>query len=413
MSVPDNAHSLKGTTAKTRKPVPRGLKMTGPVIFSYGFRPFFLGAGIWAVFAMLLWILSLTLGMPLGGSYDALNWHAHEMLFGFGSAVLAGFLLTAVPNWTGSLPVSGTPLIVLSGVWLAGRLAFLYPDLINFYAAIALESLFLPLLLAICAREIIAGHKWKDLKVLIGLGALTIANLTFHYTVITGGDIALASRIAVSAYMMLIMIIGGRIVPSFTRNWLNRNNNPRFPVPFNRYGIACLIAGAVTLLSWIIAPDTVATLLLACLAAVMHSARLIRWRGWQTYSEKLLLILHIAYAFIPAGFIAIALSAAGLLNTYSTLHIITVGAIGGMMLAVMGRATRGHTGNALNASLTTSLSYICLVASALIRPFAEIILNYFHTILAVSALLWIAAFALFVIEYAPMLVQDRRLRSGE
>ncbi len=100
--------------------IPRGLKMTGPVILSYGFRPFFLGGAIWAVMAMLLWILSLTIGLPLGGSYGALNWHAHEMVFGFSSAVLAGFLLTAVPNWTGRLPVSGGPLAVLCGVWLAG-----------------------------------------------------------------------------------------------------------------------------------------------------------------------------------------------------------------------------------------------------------------------------------------------------
>ncbi|WP_439271644.1 NnrS family protein [Pseudochrobactrum sp. HB0163] len=385
--------------------------MTGPVLFSYGFRPFFLGAGIWAVLAMLLWILSLTLGMPLGGSYDALNWHAHEMLFGFGSAVLAGFLLTAVPNWTGRLPVSGRRLIVLAGFWLGGRLAFLYPDLIDFYAAIALESLFLPLLLMICAREIIAGKQWKNLKVLLGVFILTCANIIFHSMVITGSDIALASRIAISAYMLLIMIIGGRIVPSFTRNWLNRKQKTRFPIPFNRYDGACIATGAITLLSWIIAPETSTTLLLAILAALMHFIRLIRWRGLETAAEKLLLILHIAYAFIPAGFIAIALSAADQLNAYSTLHILTVGAIATMMLAVMGRATRGHTGNALSASPVTILSYICLIMSAVIRPLAEIIPHYFHTILAVSALLWIAAFVLFIIEYAPMLLRDRRQRA--
>lgn len=405
MSAPDI------TRPTTRKPVPRGLKMTGPVLFSYGFRPFFLGAGIWAVLAMLLWILSLTLGMPLGGSYDALNWHAHEMLFGFGSAVLAGFLLTAVPNWTGRLPVSGRRLIVLAGFWLGGRLAFLYPDLIHFYAAIALESLFLPLLLMICAREIIAGKQWKNLKVLLGVFILTCANIIFHSMVITGGDIALASRIAISAYMLLIMIIGGRIVPSFTRNWLNRKQKTRFPIPFNRYDGACIATGAITLLSWIIAPETSTTLALAILAALMHFIRLIRWRGLETAAEKLLLILHIAYAFIPAGFIAIALSAADQLNAYSTLHILTVGAIATMMLAVMGRATRGHTGNALSASPVTILSYICLIMSAVIRPLAEIIPHYFHTILAVSALLWIAAFVLFIIEYAPMLLRDRRQRA--
>jgi uncharacterized protein involved in response to NO len=127
-----------------QKGMPRGLKMTGPVLLSYGFRPFFLGGAIWAVLAMLFWILSLTLGMPLGGSYGGLNWHAHEMVFGFSSAVLAGFLLTAIPNWTGGLPVSGTPLAILCGVWLAGRLVFLEPDLIDVHFAVVVESLFCP-----------------------------------------------------------------------------------------------------------------------------------------------------------------------------------------------------------------------------------------------------------------------------
>lgn len=393
---------------KPRKPVPRGLKTTGPVIFSYGFRPFFLGAGLWAILTMLLWILSLTISIPLGGSYDALNWHAHEMLFGFGSAVLAGFLLTAVPNWTGNLPVSGQPLIILFGCWLIGRLIFLYPDLIDVRIAVILESLFLPLLLIICAREIIVGKQWKNLKVLLGLALLTAANIIFHYSVITQQGIDLASRFAVSAYVLLIMIIGGRIIPSFTRNWLNRQQKSNFPIPFNHYDTVCIIIGFATLISWTIAPETTVTFVLSCLAAILHFIRISRWRGLETASEKLLFSLHIAYAFVPVGFIAIALSAIELLNSYSTLHILTVGVIATMMLAVMGRATRGHTGNILSASPVTVLSYIFLILAALIRPFAEIMPAYFYTTLSVSSLLWIAAFVLFILEYAPMLMADRK-----
>ncbi|SPU62322.1 NnrS family protein [Brucella melitensis] len=392
--------------------IPRGLKMTGPVILSYGFRPFFLGGAIWAVMAMLLWILSLTIGLPLGGSYGALNWHAHEMVFGFSSAVLAGFLLTAVPNWTGRLPVSGGPLAVLCGVWLAGRLAFLAPDLVHIDVAVAIESLFLPFLLFIAAREIIAGHHWRNLKVLGGIAGVMIANFAFHYLVLTDGDVTFANRIGVSAYVILVTLIGGRIIPSFTRNWLNRMGKTRFPVPFNRYDALTLIVGVVACLSWIFLPESSLTAVLALIAAAFHLVRLYRWRGWTVAREKLLVILHVAYLFVPGGFVAIALSALDRLNPFSALHVMTVGAIGAMMLAVMTRATRGHTGRELVASPMTQIAYVCIIAAAVIRPFAEIMPNFFHTLLAASALLWMLAFGLFVVEYGPMLLRKRRSRMG-
>lgn len=395
-----------------RKPVPRGLKTTGPVLFSYGFRPFFLSGAVWAILAMLLWILSLTLGTPLGGSYGGVNWHAHEMLFGFASAVMAGFLLTAVPNWTGGLPVSGGPLVFLWGLWLAGRVAFLQPDFAGALFAVTVESLFLPFLLFICAREIVAGRQWKNLKVLAGVTLVMAANIAFHVLVLTDGDVALANRIAVSAYVLLIMVIGGRIVPSFTRNWLNRMGSTRFPVPFNRYDVVCILTGALAAASWIVAPDETVTAVLATLAAGLHAVRLYRWRGWTVSREKLLLILHVAYAFVPLGFVSVALAAIGRLNPYSALHVLTVGAMGLMMLAVMTRATRGHTGRELTASPLTQVAYLSLIAAALLRPLAEVLPNFFHTVLAASALLWMLAFGLFLLEYAPMLTRLRRAPIG-
>ena len=145
--------------------IPRGIATTGPVLFSYGFRPFFLGASLWAIFAMAGWIAALTTGIDIAGEYGPAHWHAHEMLFGFSSAVLAGFLLTAVPNWTGRLPVSGRPLAYLFALWVAGRLALLATDVIGLKFAVIIEAAFMPALLAICAREIIVGRKWKDLKI--------------------------------------------------------------------------------------------------------------------------------------------------------------------------------------------------------------------------------------------------------
>ncbi|MBN9056043.1 MAG: NnrS family protein, partial [Rhizobiales bacterium] len=208
--------------ARVSRAVSRGLSRTGPVLFSYGFRPFFLAGGVWAVVAMVLWIATITGRIDLAGDYGAPNWHAHEMLFGFASAVLAGFLLTAVPNWTGRLPVSGWPLAGLFGLWCAGRLALLAADRIGVAEAAVIDGLFLPVLLGICTREIVAGRKWKDLKILGGLLALSLANAVFHVAVIGGGDDHMAIRLGVAAYVVLVMIVGGRIVPSFTRNWLNK-----------------------------------------------------------------------------------------------------------------------------------------------------------------------------------------------
>ena len=193
--------------ARVSRAVPRGLSRTGPVLFSYGFRPFFLGGGLWAIVAMALWIAAISGRIDLAGDYGAANWHAHEMLFGFASAVLAGFLLTAVPNWTGRLPVSGWPLGGLFALWCAGRLALLATDGIGVVAAAVIDGLFLPVLLAICTREVVAGRKWRDLKVLGGLLALSLANGIFHVAVIAGGHDHMALRLAVSAYIVLVMIV--------------------------------------------------------------------------------------------------------------------------------------------------------------------------------------------------------------
>lgn len=388
--------------------IPRGLARTGPVIFSYGFRPFFLGGALWAIVAMVLWIAALSGFIDLGGDYGAPNWHAHEMLFGFASAVLAGFLLTAVPNWTGRLPVSGKPLVWLFALWCAGRLLLLLPDKVGVVTAAAVDGLFLPALLAICAREVIAGRKWKDLKVLGGLLALSVANIVFHVAAIEGDLSQMATRLAISAYTVLVIIVGGRIVPSFTRNWLNRFGRTDFPVPYNGFDTAAILTGIAALAIWTIEPESIVAVPTALLAAFMHAMRLIRWRGWTTWPEQLLVVLHVAYAFIPVGFITIALAALDVMDTRSVLHVFTVGVIGCMMLAVMTRASLGHTGRKLAASRVTIAAYVSLIACALLRPAAEFFPSAMMHLYACSALLWIVGFGLFCVEYGPILMHERK-----
>ncbi|MFD1881956.1 NnrS family protein [Paracoccus pacificus] len=397
-------------TESKRPRIPRGLKQDGAAIWSYGFRPFFLGGAMWAVAAMALWIAALAHGLPLGGGFGAPLWHAHEMVFGFAPAVLAGFLLTAIPNWTGSLPVAGTPLIALFGLWLSGRIAMAAAGLTGLTFASALDALFLPVFLWICAREIIRGRKWNDLKVLAGVLAIALGNIGFHLAVATGGDLGLWVRGAVAGYVVLVTIIGGRIIPSFTRNWLNQRGLGPMPVAYNRFDMAVIAVSALTLAAWVFRPDAPLIAPAALIAGGLNAVRLLRWRGAAVRAEWLLLVLHLAYAFVPLGFFAIALAILRLIQPVSALHVLTVGVIATMMLAVMTRATRGHTGRPLTASRLTVLSYLCLFAAALARPLADI--GNSPRLIEASGALWILGFTLFVVEYGPMLLRTRRQPRG-
>jgi uncharacterized protein involved in response to NO len=274
-----------GSAEQARKGgIPRGLSQSAPVLFSYGFRPFFLGAAVWAVVTMALWIASLTGLLPVAEDYGPAHWHAHEMLFGYSSAVLAGFLLTAVPNWTGRLPVSGWPLFWLFALWLVGRLVFLIPNIAT-GTVVAIDSLFLPALLLICVREVVAGRKWKDLKVMGGLLALTSGNILFHLQVMQGGHPDIAIKLAVSAYVVLVMIIGGRIIPSFTRNWINKVGRTDFPAPYGRFDSVAILTGVAALAAWMLLADGWIVAALTCAASMLHAVRLTRWRGWTTLDE--------------------------------------------------------------------------------------------------------------------------------
>lgn len=398
------------TIPAARRPggVPRGLSTTAPIIFSYGFRPFFLAAALWAIVAMILWIASLAGLTDVAETYGTVHWHAHEMLFGYASAVLAGFLLTAVPNWTGRLPVSGWPLVFLFLVWVAGRLALLLSGHIGTVAAILADSVFLPLLLFICVREVVAGRKWKDLKVVGGLLALSVANIMYHLAVAGGQHPAAGIKLALSAYTAMILVVGGRIIPSFTRNWINKTGRTDFPAAYDRFDTAAILCGVATLAAWIVLDDGRLVAGAAGLAAVMHAIRLARWRGWTTTAEMLVTVLHVAYLFVPLGFLAIGLAAVNLFDETSAIHVLSVGTVTTMMLAVMTRASRGHTGRVLTASPMTIASYAAIVLCAFLRPSAGLFPEFASLIYSLSGIAWLAAFGLFVLEYGPMLIRVRR-----
>ena len=382
-------------------------------LFSYGFRPFFLGAGVWAVVAMALWIGSVAGLWRLAEGYGALAWHAHEMLFGYSAAVIAGFLLTAVPNWTGGLPVAGWRLALLFLLWCAARLAFLVTGLTGPLPAVVLDSFFLPCLLLLMAREVVVGRNWRNVKPLVLVAILAAANVGFHVEVLSTGLSITASRVAVAALIGLIMLIGGRIVPSFTHTWLLQRSSKRLPVSFDRFDVVTLLVSGGALVLWIVAPMTDATGVLFFIAAILQAVRLWRWEGLRAWREPLVVILHIGYAFVPLGFLlgGISISEPHVFACTAAMHVWTVGAIGIMTLAVMTRATRGHTGRELAASALTVAIYASVIAASVLRIAAGAYPQAYGSLLELAGIAWIAAFCLFLLEYAPMLLRPRLARA--
>lgn len=375
----------------------------GPALFAYGFRPFFLAAGSWAAFGILLWLPQYRGMLTLPTHFGALDWHIHEMLYGYVAASIAGFLLTAIPNWTGRLPVSGWPLAALALLWLAGRAAILFSATIGGIAAAAVDVSFLVTLGAVAAREIIAGKNWRNLRVLLVLGVLAAGNVVFHAEVLTKGAADYGVRIAIAAVIVLISLVGGRIVPSFTNNWLARHNPGRMPTPFARFDMAALAASALALLAWIAAPAHLVTGALLLLAGLLQAVRLARWAGHRTHADRLVLVLHVAYGFVPLGFLLIGLSAlTELVPASAGIHAWTGGAFGLMTLAVMTRATLGHTGQPLQAGWATQTIYALVLLAALLRVAAALTGSLAVIELAGGA--WIAGFALFVLAYGRLLV---------
>ena len=381
----------------------------GAAILSYGFRPFFLFGAIWAALVVAIWLPMLGGWLTLPTALSPLEWHAHELVYGYVPAIVAGFLLTAVPNWTGRLPVTGTPLLALVSVWAAGRLAILLSAQIGAPIAAAIDLLFLACLAGVIAREIIAGRNVGNLKVLALVGLFLIGNAIFHAeaSLMNGGS-GYGIRIGIGGAVLLITLIGGRIVPSFTRNWLARQPPGRLPIAFNTFDLTSLVAGTVAIACWIAYPRTLSTAGLAALAGVLHTLRLARWAGSRTTAEPLVLVLHVGYAFVPIGFLLLTLAtvAPGVVAASGTLHAWTVGAIGTMTLAVMTRASLGHTGQALAASPSTQVIYAAIVVAALARVLAAFDV-WRDATLSVSAAAWVLAFGTFALSFGPLLARPR------
>ncbi len=390
--------------------IPRTRPGNYPAILSYGFRPFFLAGALYGSGAILFWLPLFYGSLATSSAFAPVDWHIHEMLFGYLAAIVTGFLLTAIPNWTGRLPLQGGPLLILVSFWLAGRVAVFFSALIDWRVVAALDCVFLLAVAAAATREIVAGRNWRNLKVLVPLLVLLVADVVFHIEAHLNGITDISRRLGIGAAIALIMIIGGRIIPSFTRNWLVRENPGRLPAPFVRFDMVTIAVSAVALGAWVFVPVNVASSILLTGAALLNTIRLMRWAGDRTFRDPLVLILHLAFAFLPTGFLLCGLTALfpDVVPQAAGLHAFGVGAIGCMTLAVMTRATLGHTGRQLKASTGTCALYGAVIGAGALRIVAAFTND--ETLLVLSAAAWVAAFLGYAALFGSMLASPSRRR---
>lgn len=375
----------------------------GPALFSFGFRPFFLFAAIWATMTVPLWITALLFGGETLEVVFTRGWHVHELLFGYSGAVIVGYLTVAGANWTGHFPVAGRPIFVLLVIWLAGRVAMLasWPILSG-----AIEASFLILFAMALWREQLAARNWRSVAPCIVVSLLACSDVMFHVSP-PGQPLSAASeRFAMALILFMIAMIGGRLVPSFTRNWMAQRKIAPEPAPYGRLDIAGAALAAAALTAWVLLPSSRASAVLLLLAGAATLIRLLRWRGWVARSEAMVWILHAGYGWLAVGLALLGLSilVPEQVPTTAAIHSLTVGAIGVMTLAVMTRTSRSHTGRPRQADRSTVAMYVLINLAAALRVAAPLWIGSQLQLLTLSAVCWSLAFGLFMLSYGPMLV---------
>jgi uncharacterized protein involved in response to NO len=380
----------------------------GPAFLSYGFRPFFLCAALFGGVAVPAWVLIVAGVSDSAFLYAPREWHVHEMLFGFLPAVITGFVLTAIPNWTGRPPVRGIPLMSLLVLWLTGRLLLAVPWSTLVVPAIV-DGAFLVMLAALVWREIAAGGSWGPAPIGVVISLYAGANILFHVLALHGVATDLPERLALALIMLLLTLIGGRVTPNFTREFLVRAHKTALPAFFSRFDTVSIMLVVVAALVWIVQPESIAAGGMLVVAGSANLIRLSRWRGWMTWREPLVLILHVGYGWLALSMLALggAILKIGL-PPANALHVLTTGAVGAMTLGVMTRASLGHTGRSKHADHVTVLIYALVNLGAVLRvvvptPDAPTALTYL--MLGLAAIGWSGAYALFALVYGPFLVR--------
>ncbi|HTE40749.1 MAG TPA: NnrS family protein [Steroidobacteraceae bacterium] len=379
-------------------------------LFDYGFRPFFLLAGLYAAAIVPIWLYLHVHHAATFGALPAMYWHSHEMLFGFVCAAIAGFLLTAVPSWNNMRGFAGLPLMGLVAVWLGGRIAMATVGNAPFWLMAAVELAFVPSLAALVAPALIRNAN-RNTPLLGVLAALWIIDALF-LVALKGGDAALATRaisLAIDFVLVLVTVISGRIVPSFTANALRRRGDTANIVSHDwleKTLVGLMIAVAIV---DVFAPTALWSGLLAVLAAAAHSYRLSGWLSFKTRGEPILWVLHLAYAWLPIGFVLKACWLLGGLEfAMKWQHALAAGVFATMILAVMTRVSLGHTGRPLVVRSAITGTYLLLTLSILGRVFGGSLWPH-HYVLAISVagIAWMSSFLIYLAFYVRILVRPR------
>lgn len=383
-----------------------GRRSRCPAILAYGFRPFFLLAGLHALVAVPLWIAALGGFDLLSPAMPARVWHAHEMLYGFIAAAMAGFLLTAVPSWTNRRGYAGLPLAMLALLWLAGRSVMSLPTGLPPSMVALIDLAFLPALALMILPALLRSGNRRNLVFVALLLLLFGANLHFH---LSGADSSRPLLAGINTVLLLITLLGGRIVPAFTSaalKQLGEEARIRRFLPLDKAALAAV--GAVLAVD-LVMPESQLAAAVALLAAVLLALQLGHWQGHRTLSMPIVWILHLAYAWLPLAFALKAAALAGLpVAAGAWLHAATAGAMASMIVGVMSRAALGHTGRPLIAPRPIVVAYLALAAAAVSRVFGPLLLPTAATSwLQLAALLWCLAFLLYLVVYAPILCRAR------
>jgi len=379
-------------------------------LFDYGFRPFFLLCGVYALAIIPIWLFRFAHAATPFGALPAMYWHSHEMLYGFVMAAVAGFLLTAVPSWTGARGFAGRPLMIVVVLWFLGRVAMSTVGSVPFWLTASAELALLPAILLLLAPPIFRSAN-RNAPLLVVVGVLWLIDVAFLVG-LQRGDAALAGgamRLAIDLVLILVTVISGRIVPAFTASALRQRGESVSTVTYRPLEFAVIVAMIAIAITDVFAPDSLLSGLLASIAALTHAARLSGWRSFRTRGEPILWVLHVGYAWLPVG---LALKATALLAgaawAMKWQHALTAGAFATMILAVMTRASLGHTGRPLAVSRAIAAAYLLLTLSAALRVFGVALFpeRYLLTV-TMSGLAWVLCFGIFVVVYAPILWSPR------
>ncbi len=373
-------------------------------ILGRGFRPFFLLGAVYSVLMLVIWGAHYAGFIdPPEHLFDFVSWHVHEMIYGYTIAIIAGFLLTAVSNWTARAPVRHLHLLGLCFIWIAGRVVVNFDLGLPSWSIYLIAASFLP---ALAISLSIPLWKSRNKRNFVFLGLLTILYSTQLLFFVQESREPL--YIAIMMIMVMISLIGGRVIPAFTVAALRRRGEEAKQTPQMKLDIFSLISLIVTAICMVVSPYTILLFVTAIISTIIHIIRMRRYHSKRILNDPMVWILHVGYAWLILGLFLLSLSGLNVVSMSIALHALTAGAIGSMTLGMMCRVTLGHTGRNLVTTKLTLFIFLAIQISALLRVFGVMLLPEFSEfIIVMSALIWSLCFSVYIWIYAPMLLQAR------